>query len=82
VQDVAAPYKLHLWHVAPTEISENYCSAEGPDGKLDLVLTFNKSSLRKALGSAKTGDVRIVRLSAELKSGKRIVGEDVVVIRR
>jgi len=81
-QDVAKPYKLHLWQIPVQEITANYCSADGPDGKLDLVLTFNKSSLRKALGSAKAGDVRIFRLSAELKSGKRIVGEDVVVITR
>lgn len=82
VQDIAAPYKLHLWQIPVQEITANYCSADGPDGELDLVLTFNTSSLRKAFRSAKVGDVRIVRLSAKLRSGKRIVGEDVVVITR
>ena len=81
VQDVAKPYKLHLWRIAPDEITADYCNDAGPDGKPDLVLTFNLSSLRGIFGSAETGDVRILRLSGKLKTGKRIVGEDVVVIR-
>ena len=81
-KDVAKPYKLHLWQIPVQEITANYCNAEGPDGKLDLVLTFNKTSLRKALKSAQGGDVRILKLSAKLKSGVRIVGEDVVVVRK
>lgn len=80
--DVAKPYKLHVWKIPVQEVRADYCTADGPDGKLDLVLIFNQYSLRKGLDSASDGDVRILKLSGKLKSGKRIVGEDVVLIRR
>ena len=78
--DVAAPYRLFTWNASGTEVEADFCTDEGPDGKLDLVLTFEKKDILKALGSVKAGDVLVVRLTARHKSGASLVGQDVVVI--
>ena len=80
VIDVAAPYRLFTWNASGTEVEADFCTDEGPDGKFDLVLTFEKKDILKALGSVKVGDVIVVRLTARHKSGVSLVGQDVVVI--
>jgi len=80
VIDVATPYRLFTWNASGTEAEADFCTDEGPDGKPDLVLTFEKKDILKALGSVKAGDVLVVRLTARHKSGPRLVGQDVVVI--
>jgi hypothetical protein len=78
--DVATPYSLFTWDASGTGIEADSCTDEGPDGKRDLVLTFEKKDLLKALGSVKAGTVLVVRLTARGKSGASLVGQDVVVI--
>jgi hypothetical protein len=80
VMDVATPYSLFTWDARGTEVEAGSCTDEGPDGKPDLVLTFEKKDLLKALGSVKAGSVIVVRLNARNKSGASLVGQDVVVI--
>lgn len=80
VIDVATPYHLFTWDASGTGIEADSCTDEGPDGKLDLVLTFEKKDILKALGSVKAGSVLVVRLTARDKSGGSLVGQDVVVI--
>ena len=82
VIDVATPYSLFTWDPNRTGVEADSCTDEGPDGKLDLVLTFEKKEILKALGSVKTGRVLVVRLTARDKSGASLVGQDVVVISR
>jgi hypothetical protein len=80
VRDVATPYSLFTWDASGTGVEADSCTDRGPDGKLDLVLTFEKKDLLKAVGSVKTGTVLVVRLTARDKSGGSLVGQDVVVI--
>ena len=82
VIDVATPYSLFTWDPNRTGVEADSCTDEGPDGKPDLVLTFEKKDILKALGSVKTGAVVVVRLTARDKSGASLVGQDVVVISR
>jgi len=82
VIDVATPYRLFAWNASGTEVEADSCTAEGPDGKPDLVLTFEKKDILKALGSVKNGSVLVLRLTARHKSGVSLVGQDVVVISR
>ena len=82
VRDVATPYRLFTWDASGTGLEADSCTDEGPDGKPDLVLTFEKKDLLKALGSVKTGAVLVVRLTARDQSGASLVGQDVVVISR
>lgn len=82
VIDVATPYRLYTWDASGTGVKADSCTDEGPDGKLDLVLTFEKKDILKALGSVKPGAVVVVRLTARHKSGASLVGQDVVLITR
>jgi hypothetical protein len=80
VIDVATPYRLFTWNANETGVEADFCTDEGPDGKPDLVLTFEKKDILKAVGSVKAGTLLVVRLTASHKSGVRLVGQDVVVI--
>ena len=80
VIDVATPYKLFAWDASGTGIEADFCTDRGPDGKPDLVLTFEKKDILKALGSVKPGAVLVVRLTARHTSGASLVGQDVVFI--
>jgi hypothetical protein len=80
VIDVATPYGLFAWDASGTEVAADSCTDEGPDGKPDLVLTFEKKDILKALGTVKAGSVLVVRLTARHKSGPSLVGQDVVVV--
>jgi hypothetical protein len=80
VIDVATPYGLFAWDASGTEVAADSCTDEGPDGKPDLVLTFEKKDILKALGTVKAGSVLVVRLTAHHKAGASLVGQDVVVM--
>ena len=80
VIDVATPYSLFAWDASGTGVEADSCTDKGPDGKPDLVLTFEKKDIFKALGAVKAGSVLVVRLTARDKSGGSLVGQDVVVI--
>ena len=80
VIDVATPFRLYRWNASGTGQKADFCTDEGPDGKPDLVLTFEKKDILKALGSVKPGAVLVVRLTARNKSGASLVGQDVVLI--
>jgi len=82
LKDVAKPYKYYLWGKDSDDVRADYCNTMGPDGKLDLLLTFDKDALKRGLGSVKDGEVRVLRLSGRLNSGMSILGDDVVVIRK
>jgi len=59
------------------------CSVRWPDGIPDILLYFEKEPLVKALGPVKDGEVRVLKLTGNLKEqfgGTPITGEDVVVI--
>ncbi len=81
-RDVAKPFRLYKWQVSGNKVKEDYCTDEGPDGKLDLVLYFSKEEILKAVGSTRDGDVLLLRVTARHKSGALIVGQDVVVIKK
>jgi hypothetical protein len=81
-RDVAKPFSLYKWPVSGDKVKADYCTDEGPDGKLDLVLYFSKEEILKAVGSTRDGDVLVLRVTARHKSGAPIVGQDVVVIQK
>jgi len=82
LRDVAKPFRLYKWQVSGQKLKEDYCTDEGPDGKLDLVLYFSKKEVLKAVGSATGGDVLVLRVTGRHKSGAPIVGQDVVIIQK
>ena len=79
-QDVAKPHRLYRWKAKRSRVRADYCTDEGPDGKLDLVLEFQMRDILKAVGAVQDGDVIVLRLIARHRSGKGLVGQDVVVI--
>ena len=81
-RDVARPFRLYKWQVSGKKVKADYCTDEGPDGRLDLVAYFNKEDILKAVGSTRSGDVLLLRVTARHKSGAQIVGQDVVVIHK
>ena len=81
-RDVATPFRLYRWQVSEDKVKEDYCTDEGPDGKLDLVLYFSKKDILKSVGSPRSGDVLVLRVMAMHRSGSSIVGQDVVVIKK
>jgi len=82
LQDVARPHQFYTWKSSGKKVKADFCSDKGPDGKLDLVLQFDKKDLLRVLGTVRAGDVRVVRISAWHMSGARLVGQDVVVIEK
>jgi len=82
IRDVAKPFRLYKWQISGDKVKEDYCTDEGPDGKLDLVLYFSKEEILKAVGSTRSGDVLILRVNARHKLGAPIVGQDVMVIEK
>jgi hypothetical protein len=59
------------------------CNTEGPDGLLDLTLKFDHRTVMAALGEVVDGQVRVLRLTGNLKAeygGVSVEGEDVTVI--
>ena len=79
-KDVATPHRLYHWKASRSKVRADYCTDEGPDGKLDLVLEFQMKDILKAKGALRDGDVIVLRLIARDRSGTSLVGQDVVVI--
>jgi hypothetical protein len=78
LEDVATPYEPFLGKKEATD-----CTDEGADGYLDLTLKFDQQAIVEALGDVNDGEVRVLRLSGNLKpefGGTPIIGEDVVVV--
>ena len=82
-KDVATPYRLYRWWITGDEkVKADYCTDQGPDGKLDLVLYFNKEDILKAVGATKSGDLLVLKVIARSKSGVPLMGQDVAVIEK
>ena len=80
-EDVARPHRLYRWQASrSSRVRADYCTDEGPDGKLDLVLEFQMRDILKAVGAVRDGDAIVLRLKARHRSGTLLVGQDVVVI--
>jgi hypothetical protein len=58
------------------------CTEEGHDGKLDLVLEFNKHAVVWALGEVSNGDCVELTLTGELVDDTPISGSDYVSINK
>lgn len=79
-EDVATPF---VPFTGKTQASD--CTAQGPDGFLDLTLKFDTQAVVAALGTVTDGQVRVLHLTGNLMAasgGTAINGEDVVVILR
>lgn len=57
------------------------CTEEGPDGYLDLTLTFEVFDILSALGQVSDGDMIPLNLTGTTLDGSPIEGSDCVVIR-
>ena len=80
-KDVATPYRFYRWWITgDEEIKADYCTDQGPDGRLDLVLYFDKEDILKAVGSTRSGDLLVLKVIARDKSGAPLMGQDVAVI--
>ena len=66
---------------ALVDADECECTAEGPDGFLDLTLKFDRQAIVEAIGEVVDGEELILELTGELYDGTPIVGEDCVIIR-
>ncbi len=75
LEDVATPFVPFTGKKKDSD-----CTAEGPDGLLDLTLKFDTQAVVAALGPVTDGEVRVLKLTGTLLDGTPIVGEDVVVI--
>jgi hypothetical protein len=82
LRDVAKPFRLYKWQISGKKLKEDYCTDEGPDGKVDLVLYFSKKEILKAVGSTTSGDLLVLRLTARHSSGAPVTGQDVVLIQK
>ena len=82
-EDVATPYRLYRWWISgDEEVKADYCTDQGPDGRLDLVLYFNKEDILKAVGATRSGDLLVLKVIARSKSGVPLMGQDVAVIEK
>jgi hypothetical protein len=79
-RDIATPYRLYRWWTRGKHLEADNCTDQGPDGKLDLVLYFNKEDILKAVGSTRSGDLLILRITGRHTSGAQLSGQDVAVI--
>jgi hypothetical protein len=80
LEDMATPFLPFSGKKKVTD-----CSDKGPDGFSDLTLKFDNQAVVAALGPVSDGEVRVLKLTGNLKpelGGTSIVGEDVVVIRK
>ncbi len=73
--DVASPF---MPYTGKKDFS--YCTTAGPDGFMDLTMTFSTKSIIAALGPVANGDVKVLHLTGKLLDSTDIVGEDVVLI--
>lgn len=78
-QDVATPYSPYIG-----KTGANACTSLGPDGFLDLSMSFDATKIAAALGSVTNGQVVTVSLTGNFLpqyGGGPVIGEDVVVIK-
>lgn len=78
LEDVATPFEPFVDKRLATD-----CTTAGADGYMDLTLKFDNQAIASVLGSVTDGEVRVLKLTSNLKpefGGIPIIGEDVVVI--
>ena len=71
-EDVAAPV------AAGMDVCD--CTAEGPDGYMDITLKFDKQEIVAALGEVTDGEYRALTLEGETYDGVPVFGQDCVWI--
>jgi hypothetical protein len=77
LKDVGTPYEPFI------EKTDSYqCNDLGRDGYLDLVFKFDTEEIVAALGDVEDHEVLILLLDGQLLDGTKIVGEDVVIIKK
>jgi len=77
LEDVTTPFTGTLMNATD-------CTTAGPDGFVDLVLSFDNQAVSAALGPVTDGQVLILTLTGKLLpqfGGAAITGQDVVIIR-
>jgi len=80
LEDVATPFEPFTGKGAEFD-----CNTLGPDGHQDLTFKFDHRAVVAALGAVTDGQVRVVKLTGNLKAehgGTSIMGEDVVIMRK
>lgn len=75
LEDDGTPYEPFVGRTDP-----NQCTAQGPDGFLDMAFKFDSQKVAAALGTVDDGEVRVLQLRGKLRNGTEISGEDVVTI--
>lgn len=79
LEDVATPFVPFTGKRAA-----NDCTTASADGYMDLTLKFDNQEIVSALGTVSDGEVRVLKLTGNLKpefGGTQIRGEDVAIIR-
>lgn len=77
-----APVKVILEDVSrPSSDDECSCTADGPDGILDLKLQFDQPDVLAAMGDVEDGQVVALPLAGATTDSTEIVGEDCVTIK-
>jgi hypothetical protein len=77
LEDVGTPYEPFLGKTDPYQ-----CNDLGPDGYLDLVFKFDTQEIAASLGDVENREVLILLLDGQLLDGKKISGEDVIIIKK
>ena len=70
-EDVAAP---------AADEADCACSADGPDGFMDMTLNFDTQQLAAAMGEVEDGQEWLLHLAGQLNDGTTIEGTDCVLI--
>jgi len=74
-EDVGTPYSPFDGKTDP-----NQCNNLGPDGHMDIVLTFDTEAIADSLGDVEDKEPITLQLRGQLRDGTEITGEDVVII--
>ena len=77
LEDVGTPYEPFLDKASPRQ-----CNDLGPDGYLDLVFKFDTQEIAASLGDVEDREVMTLLLRGQLLDGRKINGEDVVIIKK
>jgi hypothetical protein len=76
-EDVGTPYEPFVGKNDPYQ-----CNDLGPDGYLDLVFKFDTQEIAASLGDVENNEVLTLLLDGQLLDEKKIIGEDVVIIKK